>query len=138
MTKRRREAGTAAVELVLVAPVLVVLLAAVIGSGRVVTTKSAVLSVAREAARAAAEAPDASAARQAAEQRAEVVASELGLDPARMTLLQQPGGFGRGEPYSVEVLYRVELGDLPAMGFLPGSFGVSARHTELTERYKSR
>lgn len=135
---RRREEGTAAIELVLVAPVLVVLLAAIIGAGRVVNTKSAVLTVAREAARAAAEAPDASAAKEAAQRRADEVASGLGLDPARLTIVEEAGGFGRGEPYSVDVSYRVKLGDLPAMGLLPGSFVVSARHTELTERYKSR
>ena len=52
----RSERGTAAVELALVAPVLVVLVAVVAAGGRMVETKSAILSVAREAARAASEA----------------------------------------------------------------------------------
>lgn len=136
--KRRRERGSAAVEMVLVAPVLLVLLAAIVGAGRVVTTKSAVLSVAREAARAASEAPDAETAMAVAQQRAGEVATDLGLDPSRIELHQTPGSFDRGAPYGVEVDYRVELGDLPGLGFLPGSFVVSAHHTELTDRYKSR
>lgn len=136
--KRTRERGSAAVEMVLVAPVLIVLLAAIVGAGRIVTTKSAVLSVAREAARAASEAPDADTAMAVAQQRAAEVAANFGLDPSRVELHQSPGDFGRGAPYSVEVDYRVELGDLPALGFLPGSFVVSAHHTELTDRYKSR
>lgn len=134
----RHEGGTAAVEFVLVAPALLLLLAVVIGAGRVVTTKSAVLTVAREAARAAAEAPDPGSAFSVAESRAQEVAAGLGLDPSRLVLEQDPGTFARGAPYVVRVTYRVQLSDLPAFGFLPGSFAVSARHAELTERYKSR
>ncbi|MGH8704217.1 MAG: TadE/TadG family type IV pilus assembly protein, partial [Burkholderiales bacterium] len=59
MRRARHEEGTAAIEMVLIAPALLLLLAVIVGSGRVVSTKSAVLSVAREAARVAAEAPDA-------------------------------------------------------------------------------
>jgi len=138
MRRVRREDGTAAVEMVLIAPALLLLLAVIVGSGRVVSTKSAVLSVAREAARAAAEAPDAASARQAASERAREVAEGLGLDPARLVIQQDPGDFARGAPYEVNVSYRVRLADLPAFGVLPGSFAVTATHTELTERYKSR
>ncbi|MEX2555570.1 MAG: TadE family protein [Actinomycetota bacterium] len=133
----KKEDGTAAVELVLVAPALILLLAVIVGSGRVVSTKSAVLSAAREAARAAAEAPDVGTARSVALARAREVASGFGLDPARLSV-QQTGSFDRGSAYEVRVSYRVQLSDLPAFGILPGSFAVTARHTELTERYKSR
>lgn len=134
----RSEDGTAAVEFVLVAPALILMLAAVVGAGRVVSTKSAVLDVAREAARAAADAPDASTAEAVATDRAHQVAAGHGLDPARLTIEQDPGDFARGAPYTVDVIYRVELSDLPALGFLPGSFVVSAHHAELTDRFKSR
>jgi hypothetical protein len=134
----RNERGTAAVEMVLVAPALVLLLAAIVGAGRVVTTKSAVLSVAREASRAASEAPNAETAKSIAQQRIEELAADLGLDPSRLEVHQSAGGFERGAPYSVEITYRVELDDLPGLGFLPGSFSVSARHIELTDRYRSR
>lgn len=136
--RARREEGTAAVEFVLVAPALILLLAGVIGAGRVVSTKSAILDVAREAARAASDAPDASTAKAIAVERAREVAAGLGLDPGRLVIEQNPGSFDRGAPYTVRVSYRVELSDLPALGFLPGSFVVSARHAELTDRYRSR
>lgn len=135
---RARERGAAAVEMVLVAPVLIVLLATVVGAGRIVSTKSAVLDVAREAARAASEAPDQASAIAIGQQRADEVAAELGLDPSRLQLTQIPGSFDRGASYIVAVQYRVQLGDLPGMGFLPGSFLISARHDELIDRYKSR
>ena len=136
--RRTNERGTAAIEMVLLAPALILLLAAIMGAGRIVTTKSAVLSVAREAARAASAAPDAESAMAAAKQRADQVAANLGLDSSRIELHQDPGSFDRGAPYSVEVDYRVSLADLPGLGFLPGSFMVSAHHTELTDRFKSR
>lgn len=136
--RTRREEGTAAVEFVLVAPALILLLAAVIGAGRVVSTKSAILDVAREAARAASDAPDATTAKAVAAARAREVAAGLGLDPGRLVIEQDPGSFDRGAPYTVRASYRVELSDLPALGFLPGSFVVSARHAELTDRYRSR
>jgi hypothetical protein len=136
--KVHNERGTAAVELALVAPVLVLLLAAVVAAARVVDTKSAVLAVAREAARAASEAPDSAEARQAASERARQVAAGLGLDPRRLVISQDPGGFRRGEPYTVYVRYQVRLADLPALGVLPGSFVLSAEHSELVERFKSR
>jgi len=134
----RSERGTAAVELALLAPVLVVLVAVVAAAGRMVETKSAILSVAREAARAASEASNAAAAHDAALATAEEVAAGLGLDPARLSVSQDPGGFGRGEPYEVTVSYQVPLGDLPGLGLLPGSFVLGAEHAELIQTYKSR
>ena len=134
----RSERGTAAIELALLAPVLVVLVAVVAAAGRMVETKSAILSVAREAARAASEAPNAAAAHDAALATAEEVAAGLGLDPARVSVTHDPGGFGRGEPYEVSVSYQVLLGDLPGLGLLPGSLVLGAEHVELIQTYKSR
>jgi len=136
--KLRDERGTAAVELALLAPVLVLLFATVVAAGRVVDTKSAVLAVAREAARAASEARDPSEAQRAADERARQVAAGLGLDPTRLVVSEDLGGFRRGEPYRVYVTYQVRLADLPALGVLPGSFALSAEHSELIERFKSR
>ncbi len=132
------ERGTAAVELALLAPVFVVLLAVVVAAGRMVETKSGLLSVAREAARAASEAPDAAAARNAALTTAREVAAGLGLDPTRIAVDQDPGGFGRGEPYRVRVSYEVRLVDLPGLGLLPGTFVLEAEHAELVDRFKSQ
>jgi Flp pilus assembly protein TadG len=132
------ERGTAAVELALLAPVLVVLVAVVTAAGRMVETKSAVLSVAREAARAAAEAPNAAAANDAAIAMAQRVAEGLGLDPARLSIVQDPHGFARGAPYEVKVSYQVSMADLPGLGLLPGSVTLGAEHAELIDTYRSR
>jgi Flp pilus assembly pilin Flp len=134
----RNERGTAAVELALLAPVLLVLVAVVSGAGRMVGTKSAVLSVAREAARAAAEAPNAAAAHDAAIATAQQVAEGLGLDPARLSIVQDPHGFARGGPYEVSVSYQVSMADLPGLGLLPGSVTLGAEHAELIDTYRSR
>ncbi len=134
----RSERGTAAVELALLAPVLVVLVAVVTAAGRMVGTKSAVLSAAREAARAAAEAPNAAAAHDAAIATAQQVAEGLGLDPARLSIVEDPHGFVRGAPYGVSVSYQVSMADLPGLGLLPGSVTLGAEHAELIDTYRSR
>jgi Flp pilus assembly pilin Flp len=134
----RNERGTAAVELALLAPVLLVLVAVVSAAGRMVETKSAVLSVAREAARAAAEAPNAAAAHDAAIATAQQVAEGLGLDPARLSIVEEPHGFARGAPYEVSVSYQVSMADLPGLGVLPGSVTLGAEHAELIDTYRSR
>jgi Flp pilus assembly pilin Flp len=134
----RNERGTAAVELALLAPVLLVLVAVVSGAGRMVETKSAVLSVARESARSAAEAPNAAAAHDTAIATAQQVAEGLGLDPARLSIVQDPHGFVRGAPYEVSVSYQVSMADLPGLGLLPGSVTLGAEHAELIDTYRSR
>jgi len=134
----RNERGTAAVELALLAPVLLVLVAVVSGAGRMVETKSAVLSVAREAARAGAEAPNAAAAHDAAIATAQQVAEGLGLDPTRLSIVQDPHGFVRGAPYEVSVSYQVSMADLPGLGLLPGSVTLGAEHAELIDTFRSR
>jgi Flp pilus assembly protein TadG len=134
----RSERGTAAVELALLAPVLLVLVAVVSAAGRMVETKSAVLSVAREAARAAAEAPNAASAHDAAIAAAQQVAEGLGLDPARLLIVQDPHGFVRGAPYEVSVSYQASMADLPGLGLLPGSITLGAEHAELIDTYRSR
>jgi hypothetical protein len=126
------------VELALLAPVLLVLVAVVSAAGRMVETKSAALSVAREAARAAAEAPNAAAAHDAAIATAQQVAEGLGLDPARLSIVQDPHGFARGAPYEVSVSYQVSMADLPGLGLLPRSVTLGAEHAELIDTYRSR
>lgn len=134
----RRDEGNASIELVLMAPVLLVILALIVASGRLLSTKSAVEAVTREAARAASQADNAESANDIAKQRAEDVSAELRLDVSRLRLDTKLGSFGRGAPLTVEVDYLLPLSDLPGFGLLPGSIQVSGRHTELIERFKSR
>lgn len=134
----RREEGNAAVELVILAPVLLLLVAVIVGAGRIVTTKSALESVAREAARTGSQAVDAAEAHALTESQARAVADGLELEASRMKVSIDVGTFARGTPLVVAVDYEVRLQDLPAFGLIPGGFTVSARHVELIERYKSR
>lgn len=133
-----RDEGSATVELVMVAPALVLLLAVMMGAGRLVSTKSALEAVAREAGRIASDSTDADSARSGAQSRASEVVSGFGLEPDRLQVGVDTGDFGRGAPLSVTVTYPVRLADLPGFGLIPGSVAVSARHVEMIERYGSR
>lgn len=132
------ERGNAALELMIVAPALLLLIALIAGAGRIFSTKSALESVAREAARSASQAQSGIAAQNLAIDRAIDTARGLGLDPVRLGVATDSGSFDRGSPLTVTVTYQVKLADLPGFGILPGSLAVEARHVEIIERYKSR
>ncbi|MGH2703695.1 MAG: TadE/TadG family type IV pilus assembly protein [Actinomycetota bacterium] len=136
--RRWADHGNAAVETVLLVPVLMVVLAMMIAGGRILEAKSAVETVAREAARAGSQASDPEEALSIVRQRGERLASELELDPARLRVVADVGAFRRGEPFVVTATYTPRLDDLPALGLLPSSFQVEAKHVELAERFKSR
>lgn len=138
MRRLHSQSGSAAVEVVLLAPVLLALLALIVGAGRVVVIRSAVESVVRESARSATQASNAEHALSIVESRAGEVAAEMGLDPARMVVRADLSEFSRGAPMVVSATYRVQLNDLPAFGLIPGSLVLSARHVETVERHKSR
>jgi hypothetical protein len=138
MKPLRGEAGNAAVETVLLAPALLLVLTVMVAGGRILSVRSAVETVAREAARSASQSPSTEHAVSTAGERAEEVALELRLDPARLNVRTQTGSFCRGCPMEVSVRYLVRLEDLPAFGLLPGSFEVSASHIEFVEKFKSR
>lgn len=134
----RDERGNAALELVVVAPALLLLIALIVGSGRMFTTKSALESIAREAARSASQATSATAAIAVAEERAVATAGGMGIDPARLTVATDAGSFERGSPLTVSVTYEIALADLPGFGLIPSIVTVEAKHVEIVERYKSR
>lgn len=134
----RDEKGNAALELVVVAPALLLLIALIVGSGRMFTTKSALESIAREAARSASQASSAAAAMAEAEARAIETAGGMGIDPARLTVRTDAGNFDRGSPLTVSVTYEIALADLPGFGLIPPTVTVEAKHVEIVERYKSR
>ncbi len=134
----KREEGTAAIELVMVAPALLLLLALVVAAGRMLSVKSGLESVAREAARIASQASNAEEAGEQAHSRAAETAKGLGFDSDRLRTEVNAGRFERGTPLTVTVGYEVRLGDVPSFGMFPRSFAMSASHAELIEAYKSR
>lgn len=136
--RTRRDEGNAAIELVLVAPLLLALLAVVVAAGRLVSAKYGVEAVAREAARAAAMAQDPEAAEAIARERSREVSSEFGLEPSRLRLQTEIGSFARGGPLTVRATYAVPLSDLPFFGLIPGPLEVSSRQVDSAERFKSR
>ena len=80
---RGREAGNAALELVILAPVIVLLICMVIAAGRVAIAKGSVDAAARDAARQAsiARSPDAARAAAIASARAELAGDGLNCTP---------------------------------------------------------
>lgn len=138
MSRIRRENGNAALELILIAPVLLLLLAVTVAAGRTVQLKLDVQSVARESARVASTASDPFEAEHLARQRATEVANELALTPQRLDIVVEAGSFQRGTPIRVRASYRVELMDLPGLGLIPGTIELSSEHIEMVERHGSR
>lgn len=136
----RDDRGTALIEWALVMPVLLLLLAVFFGVGRLWSTEASVLAIAKEAARAAVEAPDAESAAQAAVQTAQSQASGYGLDPAKLQV-NPVGPFVTGQPgatYLVVVRYDVDLTNLPSFGVLDAHKEIAASFAEPIDPMASR
>ncbi len=136
--RRHRERGTATLELTVVALGLLVFAAGLIAIGRLTDTRTALAGVAREAARAAADAPSATEAIRLGQDTARQTASGYGLDPARLQVTVDPRGFARGGTLLVTASYRVRLSDLPTMRLLPGEVTLRARQLEPIDPFRSR
>ena len=132
------ERGTAAVEALLIAPVLLVLLSLLMAGGEVTSDQAALRGVVREAGRVAVMAPDPGRAVALGRARAEEVAAGYGLDPARLTVTVAPGSFARGGTVVVTATYSADFTALPSVGLIPGSAELSARHVEPIDLYISR
>jgi len=130
------ESGSALIETALVIPVLLVLLAGIVMTGRVTHAQIAVQSVAREAARTVAVAPSESSGLLSAQERALATARGHGLSTERLSLSIDHGGFQRGGVVRADVSYPVSLGDLPLLGMV--EITVSSRHEARIDLYRSR
>lgn len=134
----RDENGSAAVEALLVAPVLLVLVALLVGGGQLTSDQAALRAVAREAGRVSVTAPSPNEAMNLGRERAAEVAAGYGLDPSRLRISIDPGSFDRGSEVRVRITYTVDLSNLPALGLLPSSSQLTATHAEPIDRYMSR
>lgn len=132
--------GNAALELVILTPIVVLLIGFVIAAGRTSIAKEAVAAAARDAARQASIAPSASQARQVAESTARVALAGDGLH-CNPSVTVDVSGFTRpaGLPAHVGATVRctVRLSDLIVPG-LPGSKTLSASFTSPLDPYRSR
>jgi Flp pilus assembly protein TadG len=138
---RPRDAGSASLEVVVLAPVLVLLLGVLVLAGRVALAATSVEQAADEAARSASIARTAGAARRAARDGVTRVLAEQDLRCARVETVVDVSGFGVrvGLPAQVRttVTCVVTLRDLALPG-IPGSRTVTATAVSPLDTYRER
>jgi Flp pilus assembly protein TadG len=135
-----RDGGNAALELVVLAPVLLFLLGLVIAAGRTSIAEGSVAAAARDAARQASISLTPSAAQAAALSSATAALSQDGLDcQPRVTVDTSGFGVAVGVPATVTatVTCQVRLSDLIVPG-LPGSKTLRASFTSPLDPYRER
>jgi Flp pilus assembly protein TadG len=130
------ERGSAAVELAVLAPALVVLMLLVVAGGRVTTTDATVRRLAADAARAASLTRSPDAARAAATDAAS--AGLAGADgPCQdVTTLVDTSRFEAGGRVTVDVACTVEFRDVAVLA-VPGTRTFHATGVEVIDRYRS-
>lgn len=110
MTSTRDETGSAVLETVLLAPVLILMLAAVVGGARVTLAHQRVDSASAQAARAASTAVSPGTATTVARTTAQAALSSGGQDCTRMTVSVDVGNFRPGGSVTVRVACIANLG----------------------------
>jgi Flp pilus assembly protein TadG len=138
--RRRGEDGNAALELVILAPVMLALLGLVIAAGRTSIAQGSVDAAARDAARQASIALTPSAARLAGEVSARGALRQDGLDCSPVVVVNTSQfSIPPGEPAAVSatVTCTVSLASLALPG-LPGSARLQGTFTSPLDIYRSR
>lgn len=129
------QSGFAAVELVLVTPLLIALLLLVVTGGRLAAATGDVQAAARDAARAATIARDPVSAAAAARQAAQATL-DGGVAPCTTTVIEvNLSGFAPGGTVTARVTCEMLLGDLGLPG-LPGSRPVTGEAVAPVDRYR--
>lgn len=139
-TSSRPDAGSVSLELVVVAPALLLLVVAIIAGGRLAQARQAVELASAQAARATALAPTPAAGAGAGRIQAASAVAALGLRCRPITTVSAAGlarQAGTPATVSVAVSCRVRLRDVAVPG-LPGSVVVSASTVEPVDRWVSR
>lgn len=117
---RRDERGSAAAELTLLTPLLIVLLLFVVFCGRLADTKLRINDVAHQAARAATLARSPSQATSNAQATASAALASAGITCQSLSVSTDTQGLKPGSTVTVTVSCSVGLGDLTSLG-VPGS-----------------
>jgi Flp pilus assembly protein TadG len=131
----RGERGSAAVELVLLTPVLLVLLLFVVAVGRIAQARADVDAAARDAARAGTVARGSDSATDAAESAALARLTEGGVACRELDVDVDTSAFRPGGSVRATVTCAVDLGDLTLLR-LPGAREVSASFVEPVDFYR--
>ncbi len=142
--RRERDAGNAALELLILAPVILLLISLVIAAGRTSLAQGSVQAAARDAARQASIARTLSAAMATAQASAQAELAQEGLDcsPAPLVLIRAASAFDPrniGQPATVRatVICHVPLSDLLLPG-VPGSKTLRANFTSPLDPFRGR
>jgi Flp pilus assembly protein TadG len=130
-----RERGSAAAELVLVTPFLILLLLFAVAAGRLVQARLEVDSAAQQAARAAslARTPEAASAQAQQVAQAALAGQSVTCDPAVIT--PDLGDFVPGGEVTVQVTCTVHLSDLSLL-HIPGSETITSTFTSPIDVYR--
>jgi Flp pilus assembly protein TadG len=138
--RRGRDTGNAALELVILAPVILFLLGLVIAAGRTSVAQGSVAAAARDAARQASISLTPGAAQTAALSSARAALGQDGLNCEPVVTVNVSGfGVPVGEPADVQatVTCRVSLSSLLVPG-MPGSKTLQATFTSPLDPYRGR
>ncbi len=137
---RRRDRGNAALELVILTPIVMFLIGLVIAAGRTSVAQGSVNAAAREAARQASIAPNAASARQVASSTARAALRGDGLQCQPVVAVDLSGfavPVGLPARVSATVTCTEPLADLLVPG-VPGSRTLRATFTSPLDPYRSR
>lgn len=129
--RHHSEQGTMSVEMVILAPVLLLVVMLAVAGGRLVSAEGRVQAASRDAARAASMERSTGAANAAANDSLGAADSTAHGCSASI----DSGDFGRGGTVTVSVDCRVELSDL-GLVFLPGTTTVSATSTAPVDKWR--
>lgn len=132
---RSSETGSAAAEITLITPAVILILLFVVAAGRLVSARQQVDSVARQAARAASSAPTPAAASQAATATARAALSRSRLPCRASEITSDTSAFRPGGHVAVAVDCSVPLADLTLLA-LPGTRAVSSRFSVPIDRFR--
>lgn len=137
----RNERGAMALEVAVLTPLVLLVVAAMVGGARVWFARATVTDVAHSAARAASLARDPGTASQQAQTTAARGLSTAGLRCSNRSVSVDVSGFAVavGTPANIraQVTCRVELADLIGFG-MPGSIDVSGQAVSALDSYRRR
>lgn len=133
-TRTWRDRGSAAAELTLLAPLLVLVLLLLVAAARLVSARHKVNDAAHQAARSASIERSPSAATDAATSTARTAITTGGVACQHLNVTTDTSGFRPGGHVSVELTCTVALSDL-ALLQLPGARAIKARFTVPIDRW---
>ena len=137
MSRRHGQDGSAAVEVVLITPILIALLILMVMLGRIGAARATVDAAARDAARAASLTADATSAATAGAAAADASTRTAGLHCQPLTTTIITTDSGPGGSVVANVSCTVALGDLATGLHIPATRTITARFAAPIDQYRS-